>query len=522
MEQPPAAAAAAAAVLPMALTERFPVAVREDAARGRYMVATRAIAAGETVFVALPYAYAVFTNCRKRVCAFCLLYDEQGRLFEHCAMCDQVYYCSAQCRQRDMDIGLHQRLCHALKKTATMKDDRHLSSIARLVVVILHRRASAADLLPLGIDGRYDTPPAHLQARAIRTAAAAHAATGSSASGLASETESDHNDAAAPATPTTTPSTTPSAGGPTGSAASEAPSAASVGDLAAQGPVLQRVQTQPNTASSSSSDPSPAATPSTEPQLSPEERAALKSSIEDVSSLVSHVDKWTVPEAQGFKKLLRFLEKHVEAELMAGFPLKDVLKLVSQIESNGFGLWDGKGECYARALFPSASFFNHSCDPSCDRYQDKFLLSIATRRPIAAGEELSISYIDVNAPCRTRQHELLDSYHFQCSCTRCVRELAAHSAGSKSRDKEEREKITYSKSAKPGSGTKGRNSDKANQKLPAKAKLGMAGPSTLAAAPGASSSSTGPTSFIAQLNQMMQKTEISDSASASSPRSHPN
>ena len=56
-----------------------------------------------------------------------------------------------------------------------------------------------------------------------------------------------------------------------------------------------------------------------------------------------------------------------------------------------------------------------------------------TTRSVAAGEELSISYTDVNQPLAARRKALKDLYHFECGCARCVMEADAGGAGGTAR-----------------------------------------------------------------------------------------
>ena len=48
-----------------------------------------------------------------------------------------------------------------------------------------------------------------------------------------------------------------------------------------------------------------------------------------------------------------------------------------------------------------------------------------TTRPVAAGTELTISYIDENLPRTARRTELNETYSFNCQCDRCVDEEAS-------------------------------------------------------------------------------------------------
>jgi SET and MYND domain-containing protein len=62
---------------------------------------------------------------------------------------------------------------------------------------------------------------------------------------------------------------------------------------------------------------------------------------------------------------------------------------------------------------------NHSCDPNTVVVFNQPALVIRALRPIAAGEEIFIKYIDITNPRSVRQAELLDQYYFTCKCSKC-------------------------------------------------------------------------------------------------------
>lgn len=72
------------------------------------------------------------------------------------------------------------------------------------------------------------------------------------------------------------------------------------------------------------------------------------------------------------------------------------------------------------------SCINHSCDPNCTAACDSGdrTATLLAQRDIAAGEEITLSYIDVSLPYKRRQAELRD-YGFVCKCERCTADLAA-------------------------------------------------------------------------------------------------
>ncbi|KAJ6594177.1 hypothetical protein B0H19DRAFT_1246876 [Mycena capillaripes] len=76
------------------------------------------------------------------------------------------------------------------------------------------------------------------------------------------------------------------------------------------------------------------------------------------------------------------------------------------------------------ALFLVASRFNHSCSPNVIHRFDpqSFTLVVHAIRPIAKGEELVYSYIDLGATAtrEARRSLLKDLCHFECLCDRCM------------------------------------------------------------------------------------------------------
>ncbi|KAI4591634.1 hypothetical protein KJ359_012751 [Pestalotiopsis sp. 9143b] len=73
-------------------------------------------------------------------------------------------------------------------------------------------------------------------------------------------------------------------------------------------------------------------------------------------------------------------------------------------------------------VFPEISRMNHDCRPNADYYFDPATLAqhIHASRPIAAGEEITISYIDAVQTKQDRLDRLDHSWHFPCSCSACT------------------------------------------------------------------------------------------------------
>ncbi len=121
--------------------------------------------------------------------------------------------------------------------------------------------------------------------------------------------------------------------------------------------------------------------------------------------------------------------------------------LVSRIDSNCFGVFrPGCGDAaprlamgrnvdlLGRGLYLQASMFNHSCVPNCSVSAGATTLEVVTDEAVRAGQELCISYIDLQQPVSARQKLLSRHYHFACACERCSGERTpggAKAAGAK-------------------------------------------------------------------------------------------
>eukprot|EP00899_Mesostigma_viride_P010240 jgi/Mesvir1/19217/Mv11526-RA.1 len=81
--------------------------------------------------------------------------------------------------------------------------------------------------------------------------------------------------------------------------------------------------------------------------------------------------------------------------------------------------------CEGTGFYPLQSCMNHSCDPNAmafKRDEDKDGSAvILAKRVVAAGEEITISYIDESDTLKERQASLAD-YGFVCRCPRCMAE----------------------------------------------------------------------------------------------------
>ncbi|KAJ2890332.1 hypothetical protein IWW38_004193, partial [Coemansia aciculifera] len=120
------------------------------------------------------------------------------------------------------------------------------------------------------------------------------------------------------------------------------------------------------------------------------------------------------PEECGLAKFA-CIPKKIRDEL---FSYSEWLKLIGK-----YCLNDQNGGFYLLQ-----SCFNHNCDPNCvvvHPNDGKYRAIIQTLRPIAAGEEMTITYVNPRDGIGERQQALRDWYMFDCRCERCVKELAS-------------------------------------------------------------------------------------------------
>ncbi|KAI0460533.1 SET domain-containing protein [Xylaria acuta] len=94
--------------------------------------------------------------------------------------------------------------------------------------------------------------------------------------------------------------------------------------------------------------------------------------------------------------------------------------LLSNIMSNAFNLSTPLDNVHLGIGFdPLICSANHSCDPNASLAFNQPGHEIRALKPIKAGEEILIKYVEVTNPFSVRQAELEEKYHFSCQCTKC-------------------------------------------------------------------------------------------------------
>jgi SET and MYND domain-containing protein len=91
---------------------------------------------------------------------------------------------------------------------------------------------------------------------------------------------------------------------------------------------------------------------------------------------------------------------------------------------NTFTIHRADLDAIGAGLYLGPSLLNHSCLPNCVAVFNGPTLMIRAIRPIPAGEQLLISYLDLLDGLEQRRRTLRRTYSFQCECERCQTECA--------------------------------------------------------------------------------------------------
>lgn len=98
---------------------------------------------------------------------------------------------------------------------------------------------------------------------------------------------------------------------------------------------------------------------------------------------------------------------------------------------NAFGIWEQEElsenrEFLGYAVYPRASYFNHSCDPNLTKSRIKGTMVFTANKDVPKGEPLCIDYSGLLSHTVLKRRQLLkENWFFECCCTRCESELQA-------------------------------------------------------------------------------------------------
>ena len=143
------------------------------------------------------------------------------------------------------------------------------------------------------------------------------------------------------------------------------------------------------------------------------------------------------PPAQGSADAdaLHRLSEHLHAACAAagvahGLAPAQIARLLCAVRANAHTLYaaaaESEGEPAGAALvLCGAQLANHACRPSCEFYNVGCMLHVRALVDVAAGAELTVGYVGLEAPAAQRQQQLWAQFAFRCDCDRCGEEQHA-------------------------------------------------------------------------------------------------
>jgi SET and MYND domain-containing protein len=118
----------------------------------------------------------------------------------------------------------------------------------------------------------------------------------------------------------------------------------------------------------------------------------------------------------------------VPTSLLAFTTPTNLRSVVTRDAHNSFGirsLDDGGSEMFGHGIWPSGSYWNHSCSPNVNKRREGRTWVFTAGRDVKSGEELCITYLggdEVDMDVTERREQLWNAWRFVCACTRCVEE----------------------------------------------------------------------------------------------------
>lgn len=147
---------------------------------------------------------------------------------------------------------------------------------------------------------------------------------------------------------------------------------------------------------------------------------------DDVLELQSEIISDELDPSSEVKQITPFLKQNFPPEFQH-LVESTAYPFLSRHLCNSFGIWElpitPDSENLGSAMYPSASYFNHSCDPNVAKVRQGRTMIFVTAREVQAGEELCISYGHTERGLDERRQVLQDWWGFVCNCTRCIREI---------------------------------------------------------------------------------------------------
>ncbi|KAJ3416330.1 hypothetical protein HDV05_002270 [Chytridiales sp. JEL 0842] len=333
---------------------QFPIEILNDSRRGRYAVASRDVKVGETILRARTYGAGVLQKCRKQACVTCKAYTlARSSMPSSCKTCSSVSYCCLPTSPSTNTVTptssepsscsqIRQITTHLLFECRAFQDLACVPAPQKKFIAWINSGLSKD--VPKQVMEVYERPDFQDVGRWCLDVIVRNIIewimevvggdTTEPALPLATFKDVQElvpNIAAIPQRELQQLKGLYSGLCRVPSSAPKLKSDAYITQILEKNPDLQ---TNPVITSILSLFTSPASSPTPSPSQRPP----------PPGSTFQQLFKWRFPDFDSFAHLL------------------------SIRQCNAFGLWDSAGECLGQALYPAASFFNHSCEPNLERY----------------------------------------------------------------------------------------------------------------------------------------------------------
>lgn len=132
---------------------------------------------------------------------------------------------------------------------------------------------------------------------------------------------------------------------------------------------------------------------------------------------------------QSYTNIYKFVKLTAHTQLQPLITSELVRTILGTNLTNAFGIWSQpindaeEKDYFGFAIYPSASFFNHSCDPNLVKTREGDTLYFRALKDIDPNTELFISYGNYSNENVQIRQEQLKEWFFNCLCTKCITEL---------------------------------------------------------------------------------------------------
>lgn len=131
---------------------------------------------------------------------------------------------------------------------------------------------------------------------------------------------------------------------------------------------------------------------------------------------------------ESYTNIYKFVRLVSPDEFLPYVTPKSIRDIIGRNLTNAFGVWspitqeEEEREFFGFGVYPSGSFFNHSCEFNVTKIRKNASYEYVTVEDVAPGAELCISYGIRATDSVEERRKALSEWFFHCGCTRCVAE----------------------------------------------------------------------------------------------------